>query len=136
MSPPPMPRVAGRRPGAAVPTAAGPPRSPRRFILAAVALAALGYGGYWGYNWFVEGRFLVSTDDAYVGADTAIIAAKVAGHIVEVAVADNRRSTPATCWRASTTATIGSRSTPPGPRSRPRTRRSPASAGRSRRRAR
>jgi len=79
---------------AAAPAAAAPPavrasRSPRRFILPVVFLAALGYGGYLAYDWFVEGRFLVSTDDAYVGADTAIIAAKVAGHVTEVAVANN-----------------------------------------------
>ena len=54
-------------------------------------MAAFGYGVYWGYDWFVEGRFLVSTDDAYVGADASIIAAKVAGHIVEVPVAENQK---------------------------------------------
>jgi membrane fusion protein (multidrug efflux system) len=65
-------------------------RSPRTLLLGAVALAALGYGAYLGYNWLVEGRFLVSTDDAYVGASTAIIAAKIPGDIVEVDVAANQ----------------------------------------------
>jgi membrane fusion protein (multidrug efflux system) len=77
--------------GGAPPAAPGRARSPRRFALLLVALAALGYGAYWGYNWFVEGRFLVSTDDAYVGADASVIAAKVAGHVVEVPVADNQK---------------------------------------------
>ncbi len=77
--------------GGAPPAAPSRARSPRRFVLPLVALAALGYGVYWGYNWFVEGRFLVSTDDAYVGADASIIAAKVAGHIVEVPVAENQK---------------------------------------------
>jgi len=72
-----------------VPKSAPPKRSPRRFILPLVLLAGLGYGAHLAYSWFVEGRFLVSTDDAYVGADTAIIAAKVSGHVTEVAVAQN-----------------------------------------------
>ena len=74
---------------AAAPVAAAPRRSPRRFILPLVVIAGLGYGGYLAYGWFVEGRFIESTDDAYVGADTAIIAAKIAAHVTEVAVADN-----------------------------------------------
>jgi membrane fusion protein (multidrug efflux system) len=61
----------------------------RRFILPVVALAGIGYGGTLAYSWFVDGRFIVSTDDAYIGADTAIISAKVAGHVANVAVADN-----------------------------------------------
>src|SRR5271168_2941263 len=64
-------------------------RSPRRFILPLVLVAGLGYGAHLAYGWFVEGRFLISTDDAYVGADMAIIAAKVSGHVTEVAVAQN-----------------------------------------------
>jgi len=63
--------------------------SPRKLIVPLAVMAALGFGGRYGYDWWTEGRFLVSTDDAYVGADTAVIAAKVAGHIAEVAVADN-----------------------------------------------
>ena len=42
------------------------------------------------YDYFVEGRFLVSTDDAYVGASTAIIAAKAIGHLTQVPVVDNQ----------------------------------------------
>ncbi len=82
-------RDAAVTPGPVAPSAVRPPRSPRRFILPVIFLAALGYGGYLAYDWFVEGRFLVTTDDAYVGADTAIIAAKVAAHVAAVPVADN-----------------------------------------------
>ena len=71
------------------PAAAPTRRSPRRFILPLIVIAGLGYGGYLAYGWFVEGRFIESTDDAYVGADTAIIAAKIAAHVAEVTVADN-----------------------------------------------
>ena len=62
----------------------------RRFIVPVLILAALGYGGKTAYDYFVEGRFLVSTDDAYVGADTSIIAAKAMGHLTAVPVVDNQ----------------------------------------------
>ncbi len=66
-----------------------PKRSVKRLILPLILIAGIGYGGNLAYNWFVEGRFIISTDDAYIGADTAIIAAKVAGHIAQVAVPEN-----------------------------------------------
>jgi membrane fusion protein (multidrug efflux system) len=82
--------ASGGQGGALAPIAkAKPRRSIRSLILPAIVIAAVGYGGMKGYDWFVNGRFLVSTDDAYVGADTAIIAAKVPGHIASVAVSDN-----------------------------------------------
>jgi membrane fusion protein (multidrug efflux system) len=62
----------------------------RRFIMPVLILAGLGYGGKTAYGYFVTGRFLVSTDDAYVGADTAIIAAKAMGHLTAVPVVDNQ----------------------------------------------
>src|ERR1700761_5673853 len=96
-NPSPASRSPGPGPGAAVAPAmptqavkAAPKRSPRRFILPLILLAGVGYGAHLAYDWFVEGRFLVSTDDAYVGADMAIIAAKVSGHVTEVAVAQNQ----------------------------------------------
>ena len=77
--------------GAAVAKPAPAKRSGlRRFIMPVLILAALGYGGKTAYDYFVEGRFLVSTDDAYVGALTSIIAAKATGHITEVPVVQNQ----------------------------------------------
>ncbi len=71
-------------------TQAGPPRrSKRRMLLPLVALAAMGALGYFGIDWFDRGRFIVSTDDAYVRADMATIAAKVSGYVESVRVADN-----------------------------------------------
>jgi membrane fusion protein, multidrug efflux system len=63
--------------------------SKRRAILAGTLIAALGIGGYYGYYWMTEGRYLVSTDDAYVKADLSVIAAKVAGIVMRVPVKDN-----------------------------------------------
>ncbi len=71
-----------------------PPKKKRRgFILPVIVLAALGGGGYEGYRWFVEGRFLVSTDDAYVKADMSTIAAKVGGYVTAVPIVDNMHVT-------------------------------------------
>ncbi len=67
-----------------------PARAPRkRLVLVAVLALALGYGGWKGIDWFVDGRFVVSTDDAYVKADQSIVAAKVSGLVAAVEVADN-----------------------------------------------
>ncbi len=54
-----------------------------------VALIALGAGGWYGYNWLTAGRFIVSTDDAYVRADATTLAAKVAGYVSAIDRADN-----------------------------------------------
>ena len=43
-----------------------------------------------GYNYLTSGRYLETTDDAYVKADSTIVAPKVSGYIAEVAVSDNQ----------------------------------------------
>ncbi len=43
-----------------------------------------------GYRWLTVGRFIESTDDAYVGGDITVIAPKVAGFIQQVVVTDNQ----------------------------------------------
>ena len=68
-----------------------PHRLSRRLVLTlgiAVLLiaAAAAYGSYY----WVVGRFLESTDDAYVQADSTIIAPKVSGYLSEVLVEDNQ----------------------------------------------
>jgi membrane fusion protein (multidrug efflux system) len=66
------------------------PRSRLRPILMTVAgLAVIGAAGWYGYDYWTVGRFHVSTDDAYVQADTVTIAPKVSGYLVEVLVQDN-----------------------------------------------
>jgi membrane fusion protein (multidrug efflux system) len=59
---------------------------------AALALAlALGVAGAadFGYGYLTTGRYLESTDDAYVKADSTIVAPKVSGYLAQVLVADN-----------------------------------------------
>lgn len=55
-----------------------------------VLLAALLAGGWYGLYWWREGRFLISTDDAYVKADIAVIAPKVSGYVAQIVARDNQ----------------------------------------------
>ncbi|HWK47729.1 MAG TPA: HlyD family secretion protein [Stellaceae bacterium] len=62
----------------------------KRLGLVGAALI-IGLGAAWyGHDWWTIGRFIESTDDAYVGGDVTVIAPKVAGFIAEVAVTDNQ----------------------------------------------
>src|SRR5438093_12490071 len=53
------------------------------------ALLVLGVAGWYGQYWWTTGRYLVSTDDAYVGAKNATLAAKIMGYVADVLVDDN-----------------------------------------------
>lgn len=53
--------------------------------LGVAALAAASYGAYWWHT----GRFMQTTDDAYVGGDISAISSKVSGYIQQLAVQDN-----------------------------------------------
>lgn len=57
--------------------------------MAALAIAVIAGAGY-ASHWWSSARFIEDTDDAYVGADTTVISAKVPGYISEVAVVDNQ----------------------------------------------
>ncbi len=61
----------------------------RRVVFGAVALIAIAAGSYYGHEWWTTGRFMVSTDDAYVGADAAVIAPRIAGYVAKVGTVDN-----------------------------------------------
>ncbi len=63
----------------------------RRTLLAAAGAAALAGAGYFGWDYWTVGRFQVSTDDAYIKADSTTIAPKVSGYVAEVLVGDNER---------------------------------------------
>ena len=64
-------------------------RSLRTLLLIGGSLAALGAGSYYGHGYWTVGRFQVSTDDAYVQADSVTIAPKVSGYLGAVLVGDN-----------------------------------------------
>lgn len=61
----------------------------RRILLAGAAAALLAGASWIGHDYWTVGRFLVSTDDAYVKADNTTIAPRVSGYLSEVRVGDN-----------------------------------------------
>ena len=73
------------------------PRPSRRVIkraalILAGALAVAGAADF-GHYYRTTGRYLETTDDAYVKADSTIVAPKVSGYIAEVLVSDNEKVT-------------------------------------------
>ena len=75
--------------GAATALQAQPKSQLRRSLLVGAAIVIV-VGVFWfGWDYWTTGRFLVSTDDAYVQADNTTIAPKVSGYLREVLVGDN-----------------------------------------------
>jgi membrane fusion protein (multidrug efflux system) len=86
--------AAGASPGTGTPPITGnPAKTRRRLIIAGLALLAAIGAATLGYRWWTVGRFLESTDDAYVGGNVTAIAPHVGGFIATVLVSDNQRVT-------------------------------------------
>ena len=62
----------------------------RRALLPALALVVLGGAGFYGWSWWTTGRFLETTDDAYLQADKVTVAPRIAGVAAQVFVRDNQ----------------------------------------------
>jgi len=74
---------------AAAATSAASKSGKRRLVVTGVgALLALAAAAY-GVHYVIVGRFLVSTDDAYVRANNTTLGARVSGHIVAIFPGDN-----------------------------------------------
>ena len=109
-------------------------RSQARLLAAdACSSASLGAGGWYGYDWWTNGRFMVSTDDAYIQAD--VCDARHQGRRLccqRRRQGRRQRQGRRRAGASSTTPITASRSTPPRPSARRRPPPSPASPGRSR----
>jgi membrane fusion protein (multidrug efflux system) len=67
-----------------------PPRAVKKVAIAlAIGVAAVSAGDL-AYSYLTVGRYLETTDDAYVKADSTIVAPKVSGYIAEVLISDNQ----------------------------------------------
>ena len=64
-------------------------RSGKRLILVVLGIIALIVAGIWLARWWTVGRFIESTDDAYLQADSVTVAPKVSGYVTDVYVGDN-----------------------------------------------
>ena len=99
-----MPRVETMRQAIATDAAAShadaaPPRrrlTVRRAVIGVALLAGTALAGIYGHDYWTTGRFLVSTDDAYVKADYTTVAPKVPGYLI----GGSRRGQPNRSGRA------------------------------------
>lgn len=66
------------------------PSFKRAALLALLVLAGVGVAKL-SHDWWAIGRFIETTDDAYVGGDVTVIAPKVAGFISQLEVTDNQQ---------------------------------------------
>ncbi|HEX7816819.1 HlyD family secretion protein [Dyella sp.] len=69
---------------------AAPRRVGKRQVMIGLGVVAVVSAGAWGVSWWTTGRFIESTDDAYVGADITAISPKVSGYITQLVVSDNQ----------------------------------------------
>lgn len=75
-------------PAAAAQTAAPKSGKKKKILLGVGALLAVA-AVYYGVNYYLVGRFIVSTDDAYVRASNTTLGARVSGHIAQILPGDN-----------------------------------------------
>lgn len=72
-----------------------PPSPRKKRMIRIILITILGIVLVGGLLWFIQyrsvGRFMQSTDDAYIQADAVIVSPKVAGYVERVFVADNQQ---------------------------------------------
>lgn len=66
------------------------PKSRKRLVLSGAALVAILAAGWYGYDYWTVGQYMISTDDAYVGADMAMISPKISANVADVPIVENQ----------------------------------------------
>jgi membrane fusion protein, multidrug efflux system len=62
----------------------------RTLLLLAAGAVLIGAAAWFGPSWWTMGRFIESTDDAYVGGEVTTLSSRVAGFIETIAIVDNQ----------------------------------------------
>ncbi len=62
----------------------------RRLIAVLLGLIAAGGVAWYGWNWWQVGRFVETTDDAYVGGNVTTLSPHVAGFVAKILAGDNQ----------------------------------------------
>jgi membrane fusion protein (multidrug efflux system) len=73
----------------ATPAQAAPRRAVKRLAGVAALAIMVGGGAWYGHAWWMTGRFMQTTDDAYVGGNVTTISPHVGGFVSRILVADN-----------------------------------------------
>ncbi|MBM3524184.1 MAG: HlyD family secretion protein, partial [Alphaproteobacteria bacterium] len=88
------PVVRDAPPPAITPTVVEPAPRKRiigRLVFLCMLLAGLAAAGRWGWDWWTDGRFLVTTDDAYVRSEVTTVATKIGGYVAAIDVRNGDR---------------------------------------------
>src|SRR5215472_16186945 len=63
----------------------------KRLALAGATVAIVAGAGWYGSDWWRNGRFIETTDDAYAGGNVTPVSPHVAGFVAQILVGDNQR---------------------------------------------
>ncbi|HEX4409913.1 MAG TPA: HlyD family secretion protein [Xanthobacteraceae bacterium] len=61
----------------------------KRTLIAGAAVIAIVAGGSFATHWWITGRYMISTDDAYVRAHNTTLASKISGYVASIPIEDN-----------------------------------------------
>jgi len=75
---------------AEAPPSGAKPRAFKKLLLGGAGAVVLAAASWFVYDYITVGQYIVSTDDAYVGADMAIVSPKIPANVAAVPITDNQ----------------------------------------------